>query len=122
MSGKTAGALREERLQRLDDAYFLRGIDAGINTNIGDAASKIGLGHGRQLRPGDHQLAIPGDTDTPGYRERRARMIRTFEAQGRYVSALATTRQALAYYPLSEELQDQLARHEALAAGGAAGL
>ncbi len=41
----------------------------------------------------------------------------TFEAQGRYVSALATTREALRYYPLNEELTEQLARHQALAAG-----
>jgi tetratricopeptide (TPR) repeat protein len=58
----------------------------------------------------------------PDYYASLGLLARAFEAQGRYVSALATTRRALDYYPLSEDLQDQLARHEALAAGGAAGL
>jgi len=58
----------------------------------------------------------------PDYYASLGLLARAFEAQGRYASALATTRQALSYYPLSEELQDQLHRHEVLAAGGAAGL
>lgn len=58
----------------------------------------------------------------PDYYASLGLLARTFEAQGRYVSALATTRQALEYYPLNEELQEQLTRHQALAAGGAAGL
>jgi len=58
----------------------------------------------------------------PDYYASLGLLARTFEAQGRYVSALATTRQALEYYPLNVDLQEQLARHQALAAGGAAGL
>jgi len=53
----------------------------------------------------------------PDYYASLGLLARTFEAQGYYVSALATTREALLYYPLSEELRDQLARHRALASG-----
>lgn len=53
----------------------------------------------------------------PDYYASLGLLARAFEAQGRYVSALATTREALRYYPLSEELAEQLERHRALAAG-----
>jgi tetratricopeptide (TPR) repeat protein len=55
----------------------------------------------------------------PDYYASLGLLARAFEARGHYASALATTRQALEYYPLSDELQEQLARHRALAAGGA---
>ena len=53
----------------------------------------------------------------PDYHASLGLLARTFEAQGRYASALAATREALRYYPLSDELAQQLERHEALAAG-----
>ena len=53
----------------------------------------------------------------PDYHASLGLLARAFEAQGRSASALATTRQALEYYPLSEELAEQLARHQALARG-----
>ncbi len=55
----------------------------------------------------------------PDYYAGLGLLARTFEAQGRYASALATTREAQRYYPLSEDLVEQLARHSTLARGGA---
>ncbi len=53
----------------------------------------------------------------PNYYAALGLLGRTFAAQGRTASALIATRAALARYPLSEELQEQLREHEALAAG-----
>ncbi len=53
----------------------------------------------------------------PNYYAALGLLGQAFEAQGRNASALIATREALARYPLSEELQIQLRRHEALAAG-----
>jgi tetratricopeptide (TPR) repeat protein len=69
-----------------------------------------------------YQDAINAVRLAPDYYASLGLLARAFEAQGRYASALATTRRALSYYPLNEDLQDQLTRHEALAASGAAGL
>jgi len=55
----------------------------------------------------------------PDYYAGLGLLARTFEAQGRYASALATTREALEYYPLSENLAEQLDLHRGLARGGA---
>jgi len=53
----------------------------------------------------------------PDYYAGLALLARTFELRGHSASALATSQQALTYYPLSEELQEQLARHQTQAAG-----
>ena len=53
----------------------------------------------------------------PDYHAALGLLARAFELRGQTASALATSRQALVYNPLSEELQAQLERHEAQAAG-----
>lgn len=53
----------------------------------------------------------------PDYYASLGLLARAFEAQGRHASALATTREALNYYPLNEDLNAQLERHRALARG-----
>jgi tetratricopeptide (TPR) repeat protein len=53
----------------------------------------------------------------PDYYDSLGLLARTFEAQGYYASAFATTREALRYNPQSAALAEQLERHRTLARG-----
>ncbi len=87
--------------ENLVEAYVLRG-DIYLGMNRPEAAFRD---------------AMEAVERAPDYYESLALLARAFEAQGHSASALMTSRQALTYYPLSEELRAQLARHEAQAAG-----
>ncbi len=66
---------------------------------------------------GAFQDAMDAVEAAPDYYAGLGLLANAFEARGYFASALATTREALKYYPLNEELNEQLDRHERMAAG-----